>query len=152
MIERLSVASPAKGAEAVFESLIRWVLDTETDNFLHLSHGLEQGIAFLKARSKARSKAQCNAPDSPLAITDVCDYWCLRAASVELRIGMLRAQGQQLPSRLLQVGERAIATALPDFALCLQEPLPLYFLTRTLTGQRIYAHQPLPLQVCDLTS
>ncbi len=117
VIEHLSVASPEKGAEAVSKSLIRWVLDIETDNFLHLSHGLEQGIAFLKARSKARSKVHCNAPGSPLAIADVCDYWCLRTASVDLRIGTLTAQKQQLPNRLLQVGERAIATALPDLAL-----------------------------------
>lgn len=150
VIEHLPVANSVARSTARVRTgpmlLIRWLLDIQIDNSLHLSHGFEQGIAF----SKGRSKAQSNGSNQLLAIAEGCDYWSLCMASVELRMGTLGVSKQQPPSKLLQVGERAIATALPNLVLRLHEPLPLYFLTRTLTGQRTYAHTPLPLQVCDL--
>ncbi len=140
-----AVISSAANVEAGPIPMIHWILDIETDNSRQLSYGVERGIVC----SQVQSKTQCTKPDRPLAIADGCDYWCLRTASVELLIRALMVGGLRSPSKLLQRGERAIATALPGLALCLQEPLPLYFLTRTLAGQRTYIHTPLPLQVCD---
>lgn len=78
----------------------------------------------------------------------VTDYWAVDLSQVALRT-YNRPQGDGYTQcKLLHVGEQASPTALPQIALRLQEPLPLYFLTRTLKGQRTYTRYALPLQIC----
>jgi Uma2 family endonuclease len=78
----------------------------------------------------------------------IADYWAVDMAQVALSTYDSPQSNGYKQCKLLHVGERASPTALPQIALRLQEPLPLYFLTRTIRGQRTYTRWALPLQVC----
>ncbi|MEL7142904.1 MAG: Uma2 family endonuclease [Cyanobacteria bacterium J06643_4] len=93
-------------------------------------------------------KARDSHPRSALyAKRLVSDYWHLSMQTMELQIYSGLAGATYQTHRLLMVGDQANLTALPTLRLRVQEPLPLYFLTRTARGQRTYASAALPLQI-----
>ena len=76
----------------------------------------------------------------------VLDYWWLDLDRVELHIYQQPHElGYQI-YKLLQVGEQAAPTVVP-LTLCLREPVPIYFMTRTLKGQQAYESSALPLSI-----
>lgn len=77
----------------------------------------------------------------------IADYWHLSTQTMELQIYSGLAEATYQTHRLLMVGDQANLTALPTLHLRVQEPLPLYFLTRTARGQRTYESAALPLQL-----
>jgi len=98
---------------------------------------------------------------------DIGEYWALSTQQVELRThhtpkaiadSTLCGQSEQAQSRQMQsmryhhqqlrhVGEQAPPVEFPELKMQMQEPLPLYFLTRTATGCRTYVETMLPLKV-----
>ncbi len=77
----------------------------------------------------------------------IADYWLLTPSQSALRTYSIPGPSGYEQQRLWHVGERVSPASIPEISLRLQEPLPLYFLTRTLKGQRTYASSALPLQV-----
>lgn len=78
----------------------------------------------------------------------IADYWLLIPSQSALRTYSIPDTACYQQHQLWHVGEQANPTSIPDIALRVQEPLPFYFLTRTLKGQRAYVTDVLPLQVC----
>ena len=76
----------------------------------------------------------------------VLDYWWLDLDSVELHVYQQPSESGYQRYRLLQVGEPTRPTAVP-LTLCLREPVPIYFMTRTLKGQQTYDSNALPLSI-----
>lgn len=83
-----------------------------------------------------------------LASASVAEYWSLTVSQVELRTYQVPTVAGYQSCQLLHVGECVTSRSIPKLTLRLQEPLPLSFLTRTLSGQRSYGTVTLPLQVC----
>ncbi|MEL6159432.1 MAG: Uma2 family endonuclease [Cyanobacteria bacterium J06627_32] len=79
----------------------------------------------------------------------IAEYWHLSTVQVELRTWTDRVDGAYCCRRLYQVGEQISPAILPKMWLQVQEPLPLYFLTRTTSGHRTYIGHALALQLCD---
>jgi len=75
------------------------------------------------------------------------EYWHLSVEPVELRIKTAPHNQVYQQQRLLMVGEQASLQPLPNLKFSLQEPLPRYYLTRTLQGQRTYIGEGVPLQI-----
>lgn len=118
----------SKSAET--EAVVRWVISTVyTDSSIADNRLLNQQ-QHLCAR---------------LAIAD---YWLLTPLQSELRTYSMPNTLSYQQQQLCHVGERVSPSSIPEITLCIQEPLPLYFLTRTLKGQRTYESSALPLQVC----
>jgi hypothetical protein len=82
----------------------------------------------------------------------IATYWLLRPDCAELKIYTQPSASNYRHCQVLQVGESATPAGLSGVRLRLQEPVPLYFLTRTLKGQRSHASVALPLTVCDRLS
>ncbi|MGC1309263.1 MAG: hypothetical protein WA885_18740 [Phormidesmis sp.] len=82
-----------------------------------------------------------------LAQAGIINYWSLSLAHAELRTYATPTNVGYRQCRLLQVGDRASPTLWPALTLRVQEPVPLYFLTRTLAGPRTYGAIAPPLQV-----
>jgi hypothetical protein len=118
------------------EPTIRWVIDVAESNYSMLS---AESVADVFS-----SRAQICAG---LAIAD---YWQLMPAQSALKTYHSPSPSGYQQQRLWHVGDQVSPTAIPEMTLRLQEPLPLYFLTRTLKGPRTYPAQALPLQVCSL--
>ncbi|MGB3297496.1 MAG: Uma2 family endonuclease [Phormidesmis sp.] len=78
----------------------------------------------------------------------IADYWLLTPLQSELRACSMPNASSYQQQRLYHVGEQASPSSIPELDLCIQESLPLYFLTRTLKGQRAYESSTLPLRVC----
>lgn len=115
------------------QGTIRWILDIEDDR-----QQPETGYTRAEAadlRSQLYAQAQ------------IPEYWLLTLSQVELRLYRQPTRHGYQQRKLLQVGERASPAVFPFLALQVEEPLPLYFLTRTLEGQKTYTCQALPLQV-----
>lgn len=110
-------------------SSLRWVLDIADE-------GLNQ-------RGTRRSQL--------FAQSAVCDYWSVTVSQAELRTYQGPTAAGYQRCELRQVGEPVTPASLPQISLCMQEPLPLYFLTRSLKGQRTYTTAAPPLQVCSLS-
>lgn len=95
----------------------------------------------------------------------IAEYWALSTEQVELRTHHTpkatmtltthnQLEHEQLTPRfqyqhhqLQHADEQVSPKGFPPLVLQLQEPLPLYFLTRTATGHRAYLETALPLQV-----
>lgn len=108
----------------------------------------EEALGSLTECSRARWFKQRSQLYASLEITD---YWLFSLPQVELRTYDSPAAIGYRHQRLRQVGAQASPTVIPEIALTIQEPLPLYFLTRTLKGQRTYVSGALPLQVSTLS-
>ncbi len=77
----------------------------------------------------------------------VAEYWSLAIDAVELRTyRLLTATGYQ-QRRLFHAGDCISPQAFSQITLQLQEPLPLYFLTRTATGTKSYHSTVFPLRM-----
>ncbi len=72
----------------------------------------------------------------------IFNYWSL-GNSVELNLYQQPSVSGYQSHRVLQVGDRASPTSVP-ITVRLQEPVPLYFMTRTLRGQQTYQSNALP--------
>lgn len=85
----------------------------------------------------------------------ISEYWNLRIDQVELRIKTApcdtscdaSCDASYQRHQLLMVGEQSAPSLLPQLQLRVQEPLPMYFLTRTSKGQRTYIGEGVALQV-----
>ena len=76
----------------------------------------------------------------------VSDYWSLDLNMVELHLYQQPTESGYQQHRVLQVGDQASPSNAPVI-IKLQEPLPLYFMTRTLKGQQIYESRALPFSI-----
>lgn len=76
----------------------------------------------------------------------VLDYWWLDLDGVELHVYQQPNESGYQAYKLLQVGEQAAPTTVP-LALRVKEPVPIYFMTRTLKGQQAYESSVLPLSI-----
>jgi hypothetical protein len=114
---------------------IRWVIDVAEPG---------ASSAGLPAKSLNERTQRC-------ARLKVADYWLLNPDQSALQTYCLPSPSGYRQQRLWHVGEQVSPTAIPEMTLRIQEPLPLYFLTRTLKGQRTYPSNALPLQVCSAT-
>ena len=65
----------------------------------------------------------------------VGEYWLMDISTVELRIYRHATTAGYRQYTVRQVGEAASPIAFPQLTLAVQEPLPLFFLTRTTHGQ-----------------
>lgn len=126
-----------KCVEPDTEPAIRWVIDVAAPRAL-------MPFAGLSAKALAERTQRC-------ARLQVADYWLLMLEQSALRTYYLPGLSGYQQQRLWHVGEQVSPTAIPEMTLRIQEPLPLYFLTRTLKGQRTYPSNALPLQVCSAT-
>ncbi|MEL7331973.1 MAG: hypothetical protein AAFN12_06970 [Cyanobacteria bacterium J06560_2] len=81
------------------------------------------------------------------ARSTVAEYWSLDTAQVELRTYRLPQANEYQQQQLFCVGQQLSIQAFPHITLQVQEPLPLYFLTRTTNGQRTYSYTQLPLKL-----
>ncbi|MEL6470126.1 MAG: Uma2 family endonuclease [Cyanobacteria bacterium J06623_4] len=77
----------------------------------------------------------------------IAEYWHLSTAQVELRTWGDLVDGAYRRRQLHQVGAQVSPAVLPKLPLQVQEPLPLYFLTRTTSGHRTYIGHLLALQL-----
>lgn len=94
----------------------------------------------------------------------ITEYWALSTEQVELRTHHTPESvsqeddiapydvapydlAQYQHHQLQHVGEQTHPMAFPQLTMHIQEPLPLFFLTRTATGHRTYIETMLPLQV-----
>jgi hypothetical protein len=111
---------------------MRWVIDVAEPG---------ASSAELPAQSLNERTQRC-------ARLNVADYWLLSPEQSALQTYCLPSPSGYQQQRLWHVGEQVSPTAIPEMTLRIQEPLPLYFLTRTLQGQRTYPSRTLPLQVC----
>ncbi|MEL6900906.1 MAG: Uma2 family endonuclease [Cyanobacteria bacterium J06606_4] len=121
----VSVLTPAialveKGLD---QSQVRWVIDIEET----------------WQENEQRSQLYANRA--------VAEYWHLSTAQVELRTWGDLANGAYRRRQLYQVGAQVSPAVLPKMPLQVQEPLPLYFLTRTTSGHRTYIGHLLALQL-----
>lgn len=82
----------------------------------------------------------------------ITEYWQLSLDTCELRTYSNLRAGEYQNSQLLQSGALASPISFPQLNLKLQEPVPLYFLTRTLNGQRVHISNMLPLCACSSLS
>ena len=73
----------------------------------------------------------------------VSNYWLLKHSSAELHLYQQPSASGYQSRRVLQVGDRASPNSVP-ITIQLQEPVPLYFMTRTLRGQQTYKSSALP--------
>ena len=94
----------------------------------------------------------------------ITEYWALSTQQVALRTYHSPKEGDTSTSchqltqepitqstykreRLLHVGEQVQSVSFPTLTMQIQEPLPLYFLTRSATGHHTYIETALPLKV-----
>lgn len=75
------------------------------------------------------------------------DYWSVTVAQSEVRTYHEPLSTGYRHCQLLQVGDAACPSMIAGITLQVQESLPLYFLTRTLSGPRAYGSVALPLQI-----
>lgn len=73
----------------------------------------------------------------------ISNYWSLESHSIELNLYQQPSASGYQRHRVLQVGDRASPNSVP-ITVKLQEPVPLYFMTRTLRGQQPYKSSALP--------
>jgi hypothetical protein len=125
--------------------LVRWVMDV-------------MGKADEEATETALNAPLNEAPETDssddlraglYARRAIASYWLLHSDRAELKLYTEPTASGYGKCQLLHVGESATPEGLPGIVLRLQEPVPLYFLTRTLRGQRSYASFALPLTLCD---
>lgn len=107
-----------------------------------------------KSPSKSLSPAQSNKTNASLrqhraqlyARAAVSDYWSLSLESTELQLYQQPSETGYQQHRVLQVGDWASPSTVP-LTVKLQEPVPLYFMTRTLRGQQTYESRALPISL-----
>lgn len=102
-------------------ALIRWVL--------HISN---------QAQDNSQVYAQAG----------IAEYWVFSTAQMVMYAHSVPMDERYQCRKRIHVGEQATLVSIPQLTIRLQEPLPLYFLTRTLSGQKTYAETVVPLQVC----
>ncbi|MEO0769372.1 MAG: hypothetical protein AAFY72_08045 [Cyanobacteria bacterium J06649_4] len=78
----------------------------------------------------------------------IAHYWHYLSDQVALRLHSQPTDVGYQHRRLLQVGEQAALAGFPFLRFCLQEPLPLHFLTCTSQGQRTCLYKKPPLLLC----
>ncbi|MGB5914472.1 MAG: Uma2 family endonuclease [Phormidesmis sp.] len=77
----------------------------------------------------------------------IAEYWSLAIDAVELRTYRLPTAASYQQRRLFHTGDFITPQAFPHITLQIQEPLPLYFLTRTATGPKSYVSSVFPLRL-----
>ncbi|MGC1219272.1 MAG: Uma2 family endonuclease [Phormidesmis sp.] len=77
----------------------------------------------------------------------IAEYWSLAIDAVELRTYRLPTAASYQQRRLFHTGALISPQAFPHITLQIQEPLPLYFLTRTATGPKSYVSSVFPLRL-----
>ncbi|MEO1620580.1 MAG: Uma2 family endonuclease [Cyanobacteria bacterium J06632_3] len=77
----------------------------------------------------------------------ISQYWHCLPDQIALRLYSQPTDAGYQQHRLLTVGACAAPDCLPNLRIRVQEPLPLYFLTRTGKGQQTYWSKGLPISV-----
>ncbi|MGB3769472.1 MAG: hypothetical protein WA947_23175 [Phormidesmis sp.] len=127
-----SSGTEAMSSQPLLNSEIVWVIDIVE--------------SCVSASSEARAQLY--------AQSGISDYWSLELNSTELRLYQRPSASGYQSHRRLQVGDRAAPNGVP-LIVTLQEPVPLYFVTRTLKGQQTYKSSALPFSFAyryDLSS
>ena len=77
----------------------------------------------------------------------IAQYWHCLPDQIALHLYSQPTDAIYQQHRLLPVGACTAPDCLPNLRMRVQEPLPLYFLTRTGKGQQTYLSKGLPISV-----
>jgi len=132
------------------QATIHWVMDIDKPEIdrTELDKTDQHSNLYLNPSQDLRSQLYAH--------HGIAEYWSLSTEQVELRTHHTLKTNDSLDDglsaqyqhhQLQHVGEQMHPLAFPQLKMQLQEPLPLYFLTRTATGHHTYIETMLPLQL-----
>lgn len=155
------LASPAENGVANNVTTVPWALDIAADISvtdisaadISVDAAEQKGIRDQQRQGQniqqqgAQRLSAMQQQAQAYAREGVAECWLLDIANVELRIYRdLSSTGYRQRS-LVHEGATISPLAFPQLKLTVQEPLPLFFLTRTTTGQKTYPAKMLPLRL-----
>ncbi|MGD1895619.1 MAG: hypothetical protein ACFB16_01560 [Phormidesmis sp.] len=119
------LSSPVLSNPVTAPSKIHWVIDINP----------EHGHRALRAQQFSQ--------------LGIAEYWSLDTQQVTLRTYQRPTANGYQHHQLFHVGDSVSPAAFSHLIFQLQEPLPLYFLTRTVTGQRAHLYTRFPLRLLN---
>ncbi len=148
----IAVVEVSLSQPSPYRPTVRWVIDTVEGDATGSCLASSQALSHFYARLGVMDCWILSLPQIELRAYSVLSSrtWSKTASPLSgaVEASIDEAAGYRR-TRLYSVGEQASPTSISDMMLRVQEPLPLYFLTRTATGQRTHITNALPLQVCS---